>query len=113
VLTVQYGAHNFDDLAWRAIDRGEPLEVIVRGWRVPFVRRSMPLCEVFFGRERRSGRHRLSEILRLGLYGWFSPWLLGTYNHAILAGMAAEWREAEGAIIVSFRPLSSADQDRE
>ena len=105
MLTVEYSVRNFD-LAWDAIDRGEPLDVIVRGWRVPILRRSMPLCAVFFGRERRSGRHTPSEILRIGLYGWFSPWLLGIYNHAIVAGMTAQWRETEGAIIVSFRPRS-------
>ena len=52
----------------------------------------MPLCEAFFGRERRSGPHTLGEKLRVALYGWFSPWLLGIYNHAIIAGMTAQWR---------------------
>ncbi len=113
MLTVEYNARDFDNLAWDAIDRGEQVDIVVRGWRVPIVRRSMPLCETFFGRARRSGLHRPSEILRLGLYGWFCAWLLGTYNHAILAGMTAYWREAEGAIIISFRPLSLADQDHE
>lgn len=109
MLTVEYSARDFDDVAWDAIDRGEPVDVVVRGWRVPIIRRSMPLCEAFFGRARRAGRHSRSEILRLGLYGWFSPWLLGSYNHAILAGMAAHWRESDGAIIVSFRRPSPAD----
>jgi len=105
VLTFEYEVRNFD-LAWNAVDRVEPFDVIVRGWRAPILRRSIPLCEVFFGRERRSGPHTPSEILRIGLYGWFSPWLLGIYNHAIIAGMTAQWRETERAIIVSFRRRS-------
>jgi len=106
VLTVEYGDRKFDRLAWDAIDRGEPLDVVVRGWRVPILRRSMPLCEASFGRERRSGSHTRGEKLCVALYGWFSPWLLGIYNHAIIAGMTAQWRETEGAILVSFRPRS-------
>jgi hypothetical protein len=105
VLTFEYDVRNFDR-AWDAVDRGEPFDVIVRGWRVPILRRSMPLCEVFFGRERRSGPHTPSEILRIGLYGSFSPWLLGINNHGIIAGMTAHWRETEGTITVSFRPRS-------
>ena len=57
MLTVEYGERKFDRLAWDAIDRGEPLDVVVRGWRVWILRRSMPLCAAFFGRERRSGPH--------------------------------------------------------
>jgi hypothetical protein len=64
VLTVEHGDRKFDRLTWDAIDRGEPLDVVVRGWRVPILRRSMPLCEAFFGLARRSGPHRRSEILR-------------------------------------------------
>jgi hypothetical protein len=103
VLTVQDSARNLDQ-AWDAIDRGEPLDVVVRGWRLSIVRRVMPLCEAFFGRERRLGHHTRGEKLRLVLYGWFSPTLLGIYNHAIFAGMTAHWRETEGQIVVSFRP---------
>jgi hypothetical protein len=103
-VTVEYGARDFDNQAWSAIDRGEAVDIVVRGWRAPIVRRSLPLCEAFFGRERSSGRHSLRNIVRLGLYGWFSPWLLGTYNHAVLAGMSAHWRETDGAIVVSFKP---------
>jgi hypothetical protein len=103
LLIVEYSGHDFDS-AWDAIGRGEPLDVIVRGWRVPILRRSMPLCEAFFGRERRLGPHTLGEKLRMALYGWCSPWLLGIYNHAIITGMTAHWRETDGAIIVSFRP---------
>jgi hypothetical protein len=64
-----------------------PLDMVVRGWRVPILRRPMPLCEAFFGCEHRSGPHTLGEKLRVVLYGWFSPWLLGIYNHAVIAGM--------------------------
>jgi hypothetical protein len=63
LLTVEYNARNFDR-AWEAIDRGEPLDVVVRGWRVPILRRSVPLCEAFFGRERRSGAHTTGEAPR-------------------------------------------------
>ena len=28
--------------------------------------------------------------MRIGLYAWFSPWVLGIYNHAIIAGMTAQ-----------------------
>jgi len=42
----------------------------------------------------------------IGLYVSFSPWLHGIYNHATIAGMTAQWRETEGATIVSFRPRS-------
>jgi len=66
MLTVEYSGRNFDS-AWDAIDRGEALDVVVRGWRVPILRRSLPLCAVFFGRERRLNHHRPTKILHWAL----------------------------------------------
>jgi hypothetical protein len=103
LLTVEYNARNFD-LAWEAVERGQPLDVVARGWRVPILRRSMPLCVAFFGRQRRASPHTAAEKLRMAVYGWFSAGLFGIYNHAIIAGMTADWRQIGGQIVVSFRP---------
>src|SRR5690242_9026385 len=100
LLTVAYNARNFDR-AWDAVDRGEPLDVIVRGWRVRTVHRAMPLCVAFFGPDRRDGPHTAREKLRMLVYGWFSPLLFGIYNHAITAGMTAHWRQTDREVVVS------------
>jgi hypothetical protein len=87
VLTLEYSARDAYEQAWSAIDRGEAVDIVVRGWRVPILRRSRPLFEEFFGLERRSARHSAGQILRFALYGWFTVWLLAAYNHAIFTGI--------------------------
>lgn len=108
VTTIEYSDRNVVDKAWKALDQRLAVDIIVRGWRVALVRRAMPLCPVFFGCGRPSARHTAGEILRMGLYGWWSAALLGIYNHALLVGMTAAWRETTGAIVVSFRSSTNA-----
>jgi hypothetical protein len=101
-ISVAYSLRNADDVAWAAIDRSEPVDIVVEGWRVAFVKRSLPLCELFF----RSGhplRRHVRHLLAMALYGCVTPSLVGIYNHAVVAGMRATWRESGNSLIVSFR----------
>jgi len=102
MVTIEYSSGDFETVAWPAIKRGEAVDVIVRGWRVVILRRSLPLWEIFFGPRRRA--HSWGELWRIGLYGWMTVWLLGTYNHAVSKGMTVSWREAADSVVISFRP---------
>lgn len=104
VTTIEYSDRDVFNKAWSAIDQRLPVDIIVHGWRVRFVRRAMPLCDAIFGARSRGERHTRLDLLRLGLYGWWSAsTLLGIYHHAVFTGMIADWRETDGAIVVSFR----------
>src|SRR5262249_58965901 len=94
MLTVEYSGSNFDS-AWDAIDRGEALDVVVRGWRVPILRRSLPLCAVFFGRERRLNHHRPTEILRIWLFGSVCPRVVLVFNHPTHCSVERPRREEQ------------------
>jgi hypothetical protein len=106
--TIEYRDRDVLDEAFFAIDQRLTVDIIVRGWRVPLVRRAMPLCEAIFGARSRGERHTRLDVLWLGLYGWWSSTLLGIYHHAVFNGMTADWRETDGVIVVSFRPSMNA-----
>jgi hypothetical protein len=83
VTTLEYRDPDVLNKAWRALDQRHAVDIIVRGWRVPLVRRAMSLGPVFYGP---FARPTFGDILRMGLYGWWSATLLGIYNHAFLPG---------------------------
>jgi hypothetical protein len=86
MVTVDYQQSDFCTAAWAALDRREPLDVIIPGWRVEILRRCLPLWMVSLGPTPR--RTTYSEICRMAVCGFPLAWLMGVYNHALFQG----WR---------------------
>jgi hypothetical protein len=106
-MRIEYSRGDSYRMAWAAIDRSEAFDIIIRGWRVGFAKRALPLCEIFFvpsERPRRKPRH----LLAMAVYGWAISPLVAVYNHAMLSDMRATWQETEGALVVSFQVHRSA-----
>jgi hypothetical protein len=110
-VRIEYPRDDALSTAWAAIDRGEPVEMVIRSpWRVRLARKALPLCRFFFESSERPWR-TLPNLLAFAVYGWPLAPLLAVYNHAVLTGMRPAWTEAEGeaegGIIVSFAPAAA------
>ncbi|HEX9275959.1 MAG TPA: hypothetical protein VGA51_06120 [Casimicrobiaceae bacterium] len=100
---IEYGSKDFDKNAWAAIDKREPLQLIVRGEKQKTLKRALVFYQDYFDARRRGIKKR-STWLKFGYYGIRAPTFWGIYNHAELARMKVSTEEREDCLIVSFHP---------
>lgn len=105
MTNIEYGSSNFDREAWAAIDRREPLTLIVRGRKRKALKRALAFYKEYYEAKRR-GEKKASTWLKFGLYGLRMPTFWGIYNHAELAGMLISTEETEDCFVVSIVPPS-------
>src|SRR5262245_44819851 len=103
MLVLEYASKDVDRNAWSAIDRKEPLQLIVRGNKRAALKRALPFYQEYFDARRRGIRKR-SFWLKFGYYGLTMPTFWGIYNHAELAGMKIATQEKDDCLVVSFLP---------
>jgi hypothetical protein len=74
MVTLQYQQHDFSDVAWATIDRGEPFEVVVTGRKRKPVRKLITAFLHYYATKRR-GRPNKLLLVPLALFGLPFPTL--------------------------------------
>ena len=103
MLTLDYGARDFDKAAWAAIDRHEEVRLVVRGEKRQSLKRALARYRDYFDAKRR-GEAKLSAWLLFGWYGLRMPTFWGIYNHGELARMQVGTEETADSLVITFSP---------
>ena len=103
MLALDYQQENFSDVAWDAIDRGEPFEVVITGKKIKILRKFIVLFLKYEEAKRR--RHPSKGLLPLlALYGIWFPTFGSILIHASTWRVNTRLEEMANRLIVSFAP---------
>mgnify|MGYP001568002052 CR=1 FL=1 len=104
MLTLGYEENHFYDAATEAIEREEPFDVVIKGFRARIIRKARPLIGLLFDNPEQPIRSKRFTILRLfTTYLLLSPTFWGVRFLATRAGMNESWNVEDGVLTVSFR----------
>jgi hypothetical protein len=107
VAKLEYGAKEFDRTAWSAIDRGEIIQLLVRGEKRSAVKRALEFYQEY-AYARRLGQKKPWSWWKFGWHGIRAPAFWALYNHAQLAGMRVATEDRVDCLVVTFAPANVA-----
>lgn len=109
MLVIEYGAKDFEKVAWKAIDERQPVQIVVRDGKRGAVKKALDLYRQYFDGRRKGVKDR-SLWFKFGYYAIRMPTFWGIYNHAELARAQVVSDEQGDSLLISFFP---ADFTRE
>ena len=100
-MKVLYGEKKFASLAWKEIDAGRPVTLIVIGWKIKLIQKLLMLYRDY-DRMSSMGEFQLKLVFSLTWRTFLSPSFIGLCNHARSLGMAVAAYEQGSTLEVRF-----------
>jgi hypothetical protein len=101
MLRLNYSDENLLNHAFKAIDSNESFSILVTGWQVRILKKSIPMyIEYFYKKDVRNEKKKKTEILKFAPFGILTSTLWGIINKAILNEMTINYNEENDTLII-------------
>jgi hypothetical protein len=100
---LDFSSPSILDDAWKVIDEGEPLEIVISNWQAKVVAKAFPHYLAHYAADRTPNQRRWS-LLKFAPFGFGTPTLWAICARVVVKGGSLHGTENDGTFVVSCRP---------